>query len=97
MIFHCAIGRDRTGTLSFILQALCGVEKDALIREYELSYLSVGGALDGNKQMVNTITNFYDFVNTYEGETFADKAASLVKSLGVTDEDIASIKNILLG
>lgn len=97
MIFHCAIGRDRTGTLSFILQALCGVEKDALIREYELSYLSVGGTLDGNKQMVNTITNFYDFVNTYEGETFADKAASLVKSLGVTDEDVASIKNILLG
>lgn len=97
MIFHCAIGRDRTGTLSFILQALCGVEKDALIREYELSYLSVGGALDGNKQMVNTITAFYDFVNTYEGETFADKAGSLVKSLGVTDEDIASIRSILLG
>lgn len=97
MIFHCAIGRDRTGTLSFILQALCGVEKDALIREYELSYLSVGGTLDGNKQMVNTITAFYDFVNTYEGETFADKAESLVKSLGVTDEDIASIRSILLG
>lgn len=97
MIFHCAIGRDRTGTLSFILQALCGVEKDALIREYELSYLSVGGALDGNKQMVNTIIAFYDFVNTYEGETFADKAGSLVKSLGVTDEDIASIRSILLG
>ena len=97
MIFHCAIGRDRTGTLSFILQALCGVEKDALIREYELSYLSVGGTLDGNKQMVNTITAFYDFVNTYKGETFADKAGSLVKSLGVTDEDIASIRSILLG
>lgn len=97
MIFHCAIGRDRTGTLSFILQALCGVEKDALIREYELSYLSVGGSLDGNKQMVNTIIAFYDFVNTYEGETFADKAGSLVKSLGVTDEDIASIRSILLG
>lgn len=97
MIFHCAIGRDRTGTLSFILQALCGVEKDALIREYELSYLSVGGALDGNKQMVNTIIAFYDFVNTYEGEAFADKAGSLVKSLGVTDEDIASIRSILLG
>ena len=97
MIFHCAIGRDRTGTLSFILQALCGVEKEALIREYELSYLSVGGTLDGNKQMVNTITAFYNFVDTYEGETFVQKAESLVKSLGVTDEDIASIRNILLG
>lgn len=98
MIFHCAIGRDRTGTLSFVLQALCGVEKEALIREYELSYLSVGGALDGNMKMVQTITSFYNFIDTYyKGETFSDKTANLVKSLGVTDEDISSIKTILLG
>ncbi len=97
MIFHCAIGRDRTGTLAFILQALCGVEKDALIREYELSYLSVGGALDGNVNMVAEITKFYNFVDAYEGKTFSDKAASLVRSLGVTDAEVVSIKSILLG
>lgn len=98
MLFHCAVGRDRTGTLSLVLQSLCGVEKDALIREYELSYLTVAGCMDGNKQMVNILTDFCNFIETnYEGATFTDKTVTLVKSLGVTDEDIASIRNILLG
>lgn len=97
MIFHCAIGRDRTGTLALVLLAICGVEKEDLIREYELSYLSTSGAFDGNKTMVDVVTRFYDFVDaSYEGETFADKAANLAKSLGVTEDEIESIKNILL-
>ena len=97
LLFHCAIGRDRTGTLAFVLQALCGVEKEALIREYELSYLTVGGATDGNRGLVEKITEFYNFIDSLDGKSFADKTASLVKSLGVTDAEIKSIKRILLG
>ena len=97
MIFHCAIGRDRTGTLSLVLQSLCGVEKDDLIREYGLSFLSVAGCLDGNKQMFDILNDFFNFINvTYEGESFTDKTISLVKSLGVTDEEISSIRRILI-
>lgn len=97
MIFHCAIGRDRTGTLALVLLAICGVEKEDLIREYELSYLSTSGAFDGNKTMIDVVTRFYDSINdSYEGETFADKAANLAKSLGVAEDEIESIKNILL-
>lgn len=97
MIFHCAIGRDRTGTLSLVLQSLCGVEKDDLIREYGLSFLSVAGCLDGNKQMFDILNDFFNFINvTYEGESFTDKTISLVKSLGVTDEEISSIRKILI-
>ena len=97
LLFHCAIGRDRTGTLAFVLQALCGVEKEALIREYELSCLTVGGATDGNRGLAEKITEFYNFIDSLDGKTFADKTASLVKSLGVTDAEIKSIKRILLG
>lgn len=97
LLFHCAIGRDRTGTLAFVLMALCGVEKETLIREYELSYLTIGGATDGNRGLVEKITKFYDFIDDFNGKTFADKIASLVKSLGVTDAEIKSIKRILLG
>ena len=96
MLFHCAIGRDRTGTLSFILQALCGVEKDDLIREYELSYLAVGGAADKNMGMVKVITEFYNCIDALSGNTFTDKTVALVKSLGVTDDEIDSIKRIML-
>lgn len=97
LLFHCAIGRDRTGTLAFVLLALCGVEKEALIREYEFSYLTVGGATGGNRGLVEKITEFYNFIHSLDGKTFAGKTASLVKSLGVTDAEIKSIKRILLG
>mgnify|MGYP002521335915 CR=1 FL=1 len=110
MIFHCAIGRDRTGTLSLILQAMCGVDKDDVIREYMLSYLSVSGALDGNVTMGARIQNFCNYMEqnpASEGETFCEKVTSFVKSIkakdddgeiiSVTDEDIASIRSILVG
>ena len=97
MIFHCAIGRDRTGTLSLVLQSLCGVEKENLIREYGLSFLSVAGCLDGNKRMFDILNDFFNFIDdNYEGESFTDKTISLVKSLGVTDEEISSIRRILI-
>lgn len=97
MLFHCQIGRDRTGTLSFVLQALCGVEKESLIREYELSYLSVDGTADGNQTMVRFIEDLYQYINGFSGATFVEKTENLVKSLGVTDKEIASIRSILLG
>ena len=34
--------------------------------------------------------------HNYEGESFTDKTISLVKSLGVTDEEISSIRKILI-
>ena len=41
--FHCQLGRDRTGTLAFLLNALCGVGAKDLYLDYELSYLSQYG------------------------------------------------------
>ena len=32
MIFHCSLGRDRTGTLAAMLLAVCGVEKSDIIK-----------------------------------------------------------------
>ena len=37
---HCSLGRDRTGTLCFLINALCGVGKRDLYRDYEMSWLS---------------------------------------------------------
>ena len=48
--FHCQLGRDRTGTLAFLLNALCGVGIEDLYLDFELSYLSNYGSIgwDGN-------------------------------------------------
>ena len=37
LVFHCAVGKDRTGILAAILLNLLGVEEDDIIQDYTLS------------------------------------------------------------
>lgn len=39
-VFHCSIGRDRTGTVAFLLLALLGVARADIDKDYELSGFS---------------------------------------------------------
>lgn len=96
MLFHCSIGRDRTGTLAAMLLAICGVEKKDIIREYELSWLSEI-ACNNPYIQVGAIKKFCYFIEAHEGDTFADKATTYLLSIGVTQAEIDSIKSILLG
>ncbi|MBR3049103.1 MAG: InlB B-repeat-containing protein [Bacilli bacterium] len=36
--YHCRIGTDRTGTVSYILEGLLGVEEEQRLQDYELSF-----------------------------------------------------------
>ena len=35
--FHCAAGADRTGTIAFILEAVCGVSRSDIDKDFELT------------------------------------------------------------
>ncbi|MCE9614419.1 MAG: tyrosine-protein phosphatase [Lentisphaerae bacterium] len=43
ILFHCVGGADRGGTVAFLLNALLGKSREHLIRDYELTTLSVWG------------------------------------------------------
>ena len=36
--YHCRVGTDRTGTVSYILEGLLGVEEEQRLQDYELSF-----------------------------------------------------------
>ena len=38
--FHCSVGADRTGTVAYLIGALCGMSEDALCKEFELTSFS---------------------------------------------------------
>jgi hypothetical protein len=93
---HCSLGRDRTGTLVFLLQALCGMEERDLIMEYELSIFSVTGTLD-NGNPASSIIATYDYINNnFAGDSFAKKTENFLLSIGITAEEIATIRSILV-
>ena len=37
---HCSVGADRTGTVAYLVEALCGMSEDALCKEFELTSFS---------------------------------------------------------
>lgn len=93
---HCTAGRDRTGTMLFIVGALLGVPEQSLCADFELTYLTgrsyAKGDLTGHEAFLKFLKNFKE----YEGETLQQKAESYCKSIGVTDAEIQAIRANLL-
>ncbi|MBQ3019749.1 MAG: tyrosine-protein phosphatase [Clostridia bacterium] len=97
---HCSLGRDRTGTIAFLLNALLGVERTDLRVDYFLSCFSKAGtALDSATyvQLENNFNNmYYGLEDGYKGDTYAEKVENYLLSAGVTVEEIEKIKDIML-
>lgn len=100
---HCQIGRDRTGTLSFLINALLGVEEKNLQLDYELSFMSKSGCNDFKDGIVpstfmgDPFASLYNYIDRYADEgTLAEKTEQFMLDLGITAEEIAAIKSIML-
>lgn len=95
---HCTGGADRTGTVSFILNALLGVSELELIQDYEFTSFSVyhmRNTKEGDYK--EYFAEFMSTLNSYEGETLAQKAESFLLSAGVSKVEISNFKAIMLG
>lgn len=105
---HCSLGRDRTGTLCFLIQALLGVSEFDIYRDYEMSMMSRLGKTDSQKasyMVKEPFTKLYNYIKDGEfsqtpqtGNTLQDNAEAFMLSIGVTKGEIESIKaNMLEG
>ncbi len=94
---HCTHGVDRAGSTSLLLEALLGVAKEDLIRDYELSAFYYNYAhVNRNLNNGGTILGLLERLEKYSGETLADKTAAFLLSVGVTQAEIDSIRSIFL-
>ena len=95
---HCTYGADRTGTVCFLLEALLGAEKEDLLLEYTLTGFAFPHVSLDRTDATNP-PKFLQFVKDFEalaGDTYAEKAETYCKSVGLTDNEIASIRSLLL-
>ena len=83
---HCTYGNDRTGTVCYLLEALLGVSKGDLLREYGLSNMNI-----------SLIKNVENGLGVYSGNNIKEQTESYLLSCGVTEYQIESIRNIFLG
>ena len=95
---HCTHGVDRAGSTALILESLLGVAKEDLIRDYELSAFYPNYThVNRNMQNGGNVLELIERLEAFEGETLAQKTAAFLRSVGVTDTEIASIRSIFLG
>lgn len=87
---HCSYGVDRTGTVIYVLEALLGVDEKTLYQEWECSVICHGDAY--YDEMNDFVRNF----KALPGNTMQEKAENYLLSIGVTQQEIDSIREILL-
>ena len=93
---HCTGGADRTGTVSFLFNALLGVSEKELIQDYEYTSFSTYGERN-SKGGEYSFDKLLAAIKAYEGETLAEKVENYLLSAGVTATQIHNIKAIMLG
>ena len=103
--FHCSLGRDRAGTLAFLINALLGVSVEDLFMDYELSLFSVNGWADadqGNGKVLDLIGKaFYSLTDglcAYDSKTslMENTEKFMIEVLGITQDEIDMIRSIML-
>ena len=85
------------------MNALLGVSEEDLYRDYEMSFFSVNGFADAAQGsgkipiLLNNADVLYDYLMSLGGDTLAENTEAFMRGyLGVTEEEIVSIRNIML-
>ncbi len=93
---HCWGGADRTGTVAFILEGLCGASEADLAIDYELTSFAIFGLRTRVNRGSATFADIMARMKTYPGATLAEKFAAYARdTLGLTDAEIAAIRKNL--
>lgn len=92
VLMHCSGGRDRTGTLAFLLNGLLGVAEDDLFRDWEATVFADAGP----KFTSDRIRRLLDYLNTYPGDTLQARIEVYARGCGVTGDEIAAFRRLML-
>ena len=91
--YHCSIGKDRTGCLSYLLEGLLGFDQETMYRDYMFTNFANAGMCkltDITSRYGQTIENYTN------GESLQEKIYNyLNEEVGVSTANLDSVINIL--
>ena len=92
--FHCAIGRDRTGTLAFLLEGVLGMSKSDIYKDYELTNFSYFNTPCSKGQL----DEMFSTVEALQGETLEEKFCKyLTSNFSISNKAINDFRDKMLG
>ena len=102
LAFHCAVGRDRTGTFAITLYLLLGINQDQIRQDYVVSWFSKACNSGIFESYVEYMESLFRYYSKYKPEGVDDKSSIYERveayclHIGLSKDEIASIRNILL-
>ncbi len=91
--FHCIAGQDRTGAVACIINALLGVKEEDLFLDWESTGFWNGYAGFNHENLFNHLLAVF---REYPGETINEQIEAYVMSLGFTQDDFETLREIML-
>lgn len=103
VFYHCAIGRDRTGTLSILVLGLLGVSEGDISKDYELTYFAPdgystndGGEFKYHRAKTSGFVETVKHIWAFGKPTFKENVQAYLLSIGVTQKDMDDICTAML-
>ena len=106
--FHCAAGRDRTGTMAAVCLGVLGVPEGVIAQDYELTYFSPDDwSMSTNKETgeryynhtrdVGSYKRMMEFLRDYENAgNLKTGCEKYLLSIGITQQDIDFFRSVML-
>ena len=102
LAFHCAVGRDRTGTLAITLYLLLGIDIEQIKMDYAVSFFSKACNTYSFSDYENAMDNLFKYFEHYKGGNISDKdniykrVEAYCLHVGLSKDEISEIRNNLL-
>ncbi len=102
VLYHCAVGKDRTGVISALLLLLAGVNKTYILEDYKISQVYLAAVLkqfcESNKNVdINIVTPKPEYMDKFL-DMFRQKYNNVeqyLTQIGLTEIEVLQIKNKL--
>ena len=90
--FHCSIGKDRTGCLAYLVEALLGFDQETLYRDYMFTNFANAGMC----KIADISDKYGATLNDYEGTNLANKTYKYLNEVvGISTSTLDSVISIL--
>ena len=92
VIYHCNIGTDRTGLISFLVDGLLGVSEENLYRDYLMSNF---GNIGGSRTVSSIQGNYVNYIKSFNGDTLSQKIYNCLVANDVPADYLDAVIEIL--
>jgi protein-tyrosine phosphatase len=92
VLYHCVVGKDRTGIITMFLQSIAGVDRMDIIAEYEVSHTFIKTFSDDQSgSHWRNMELFLEYLDTHFGSP-----VQYLRHIGVSESELAEIRNRLV-